>query len=142
MVSWKPRCVMPLKPACRPKPSRATLGPPAISIREHPQTRAFLLDLMREVVAVGRAPRACNSCGLGLMRPEAAAEEAEQLLEGGFKAVKLRLGYATLDEDVAVTRSVRRRLPDNVELMVDYNQALSLDDALVRGRALQGEGVA
>jgi 2-dehydropantoate 2-reductase len=24
-------------------------------IREHPQTRAFMLDLMREVVAVGRA---------------------------------------------------------------------------------------
>ena len=30
---------------------RTTIGP----IREHPQTRAFLLDLMREVVAVGRA---------------------------------------------------------------------------------------
>lgn len=30
---------------------RATLGP----IREHPRTRAFLLDLMKEVVAVGRA---------------------------------------------------------------------------------------
>ena len=30
---------------------RKTIGP----IREHPQTRAFLLDLMREVVAVGRA---------------------------------------------------------------------------------------
>ena len=30
---------------------RMTIGP----IREHPQTRAFLLDLMREVVAVGRA---------------------------------------------------------------------------------------
>lgn len=30
---------------------RATLGP----IRDNPQTRAFLLDLMREVVAVGRA---------------------------------------------------------------------------------------
>lgn len=30
---------------------RATIGP----IRENPQTRAFLLDLMREVVAVGRA---------------------------------------------------------------------------------------
>jgi len=36
---------------------------------------------------------------------------------------------------------VRRRLPDAVALMVDYNQALSADDALVRGRALQSEGV-
>jgi 2-dehydropantoate 2-reductase len=30
---------------------RTTIGP----IRENPQTRAFLLDVMREVVAVGRA---------------------------------------------------------------------------------------
>jgi mandelate racemase len=94
---------------------------------------------------LGAAPRpirAYNSCGLGLMAPPAAADEAERLLEGGFEGVKLRLGYATLDEDLAVTRAVRRRLPDDVALMVDYNQALSLDEALLRGRALQSEGVA
>ncbi|MBK0393840.1 mandelate racemase [Ramlibacter sp. CrO1] len=83
-----------------------------------------------------------NSCGLGLMAPEAAADEAEQLLEGGFRAVKLRLGYATLAEDLAVTRAVRMRLPDDVQLLVDYNQALSRREALLRGRALQDEGVA
>jgi len=93
---------------------------------------------------LGSAPRpirAYNSCGLGLMTLPAAADEAERLLDGGFEGVKLRLGYATLDEDLAVTRAVRRRLPDGVALMVDYNQALSVDDALVRGRALQSEGV-
>ena len=89
-----------------------------------------------------RPVRAYNSCGLGLMSPPAAADEAERLIEGGFKGVKLRLGHATLDEDLAVTRAVRRQLPADVELMVDYNQALSLDEALVRGRALQSEGVA
>jgi mandelate racemase len=93
---------------------------------------------------LGGAPRplrAYNSCGLGLMSPQAAADEAEQLLEGGFKAVKLRLGYPSMAEDLAVTRAVRARLPVEVELMVDYNQALSLDEALKRGRALQAEGV-
>ena len=94
---------------------------------------------------LGSAPRpirAYNSCGLGLMSAPAAADEAERLLDGGFEAVKLRLGYSTVDEDLAVTRAVRRRLPDPVQLMVDYNQALSVDDALARGRALQSEGVA
>lgn len=89
-----------------------------------------------------RAMRAYNSCGLGLMSPSAAADEAEALLEGGMQAVKLRLGYATLAEDLAVTRAVRSRLPDCVRLMVDYNQALSRAEALERGRALQSEGVA
>ena len=94
---------------------------------------------------LGGAPRpvrAYNSCGLGLMAPQAAADEAEALLEGGLQAVKLRLGYPTLAEDLAVTRAVRRRLPDTVQLMVDYNQALSRVEALERGRALQSEGVA
>jgi mandelate racemase len=94
---------------------------------------------------LGSAPRpmrAYNSCGLGLMSPAAAADEAERLLEGGFEAIKLRLGHSTLDEDLAVTRAVRRRLPDSVQVMVDYNQALSLEEALARGRALQSEGVA
>lgn len=95
-------------------------------------------------VLLGGAPRpvrAYNSCGLGLMAPQAAADEAEALLEGGMQAVKLRLGYATLAEDLAVTRAVRARLPETVALLVDYNQALSRVDALERGRALQAEGV-
>ena len=37
---------------------------------------------------------AYNSNGLGLMPPPALADEAEKLLAGGFRAVKLRLGYA------------------------------------------------
>jgi mandelate racemase len=93
---------------------------------------------------LGAAPRllpAYNSCGLGLMTPAAAADEAEQLLEGGFRGVKLRLGYPTLAEDLAVTRAVRRRLADSISVMVDYNQALTVAEAMTRGRALANEGV-
>jgi mandelate racemase len=88
-----------------------------------------------------RAVRAYNSRGLGLIGASAAADEAECLLEGGFQAVKLRLGYPTLTEDLAVARAVRQRLPDAVELMVDYNQALSVSEAVPRGRALESEGI-
>ena len=94
---------------------------------------------------LGAAPRpipAYNSCGLGLMAPEAVADEAEKLLAGGFTAVKLRLGYPTLADDLAATRAVRRRVPDSVSIMVDYNQALTVAQALERGRALAAEGIA
>ncbi len=85
--------------------------------------------------------RAYNSCGLGLMTPGEAAAEAEKLLAGGFSAVKLRLGYPTLQGDLAAVRAVRARIGDGIALMVDYNQALSVPEALERGRALDDEGI-
>jgi mandelate racemase len=84
---------------------------------------------------------AYNSCGLGLMKPAAVADEAEKLLAGGFKALKLRLGYPTLEADLAAVHAVRARVPRDIHVMVDYNQALSVDEAIRRGRALDGEGV-
>jgi mandelate racemase len=89
-----------------------------------------------------KAIPAYNSNGLGLMAPEKLADEAEKLLEGGFGAVKLRLGYATPAEDLAAMRAVRKRLPDHVSIMTDYNQALTVEEALERGRALEREGLA
>lgn len=85
---------------------------------------------------------AYNSNGLGLMPAEKLADEAEELLEGGFRAVKLRLGYDTLAADLAAVRAARKRLPDDVAIMTDYNQALTVEEALERGRALDGEGLA
>ena len=93
---------------------------------------------------LGAEPRpipAYNSNGLGLMAPDAAADEAEALLEGGFQAVKLRLGRADFDHDLATVRAVRHRLPERVRLMVDFNQALSFADAMRYCRHLDGEGV-
>jgi mandelate racemase len=103
--------------------------------------RAAGKPLAEMLGAKARPIRAYNSNGLGLMALDALAREAEELLEGGFGAIKLRLGYATLAEDLAAVRAVRARLPRGVELMVDYNQALSVDEALARGRALDGEGI-
>jgi mandelate racemase len=96
------------------------------------------------VTLLGGTPRpirAYNSCGLGLMKPDEVADEAEKLLAGGFGAVKLRLGYPTLREDLAAVRAVRARIGDDVGLMVDYNQVLGPAEALERGRALDDEDI-
>ena len=93
---------------------------------------------------IGSSPKripAYNSCGLGLMAPREVADEAEKLLARGFRAVKLRLGYPTLAEDLAALHAVKKRLGSEIAVMVDYNHALSLAQALERGRALDQEGI-
>lgn len=84
---------------------------------------------------------AYNSCGLGLIGPLKAAKEAEHLVEGGFRAIKVRLGYPDLDADLEVLRAVRQAVGPSVHLMVDFNQGLTVADALVRAHALDDEGV-
>jgi len=94
---------------------------------------------------LGSSPRripAYNSCGLGLMAPEAVADEAVRLTERGFKAVKLRLGYPTLKDDLSALKAVREHLGAGIEVMVDYNQALAIEDAIERAHALAAEGAA
>ena len=93
---------------------------------------------------LGAAPKpipAYNSCGLGLMPAPALADEAEKLLAGGFRAVKLRLGYATLKEDLAALAAVRARVGNDIKIMVDYNQALTVAEAITRGHALDQHDV-
>src|SRR5262249_62352195 len=93
---------------------------------------------------IGSEPKripAYNSCGLGLMAPQRVADEAEKLLAGGFRAVKLRLGYPTLADDLAALRAVRKGLGSEVAVMGDYNQTLSPAQALERGGALDREGI-
>ena len=84
---------------------------------------------------------AYNSNGLGLIGADRAPAEAQALVAAGFRAIKLRLGYADARDDLAVVRAVRRAVGDEVELMSDYNQALSVAEALVRTEALAGEGL-
>jgi mandelate racemase len=97
-----------------------------------------------------RSVRAYNSNGLSIRESGsgsrdsfALADEAEELLEeGGFNAVKLRLGYPDAAEDVAALKAVRTRVPEGTVVMADYNQALTVAEALQRGRALDEQGLA
>jgi mandelate racemase len=86
---------------------------------------------------------AYNSNGLGLIPPAAAGDEALELLaEGGFTALKVRVGRAFAADDLAAVRGVRAAVGGEVTLVADYNQGLDLAQALERCRALDGEGLA
>ena len=89
-----------------------------------------------------RPVRAYNSCGLWIKDPALLADEAQQLLaEGGFGAVKLRIGRDDFKQDLAAVRNVRKRIGDDVPLMTDFNQRLTVNEAIRRGRALDDEGL-
>ena len=103
--------------------------------------RAQGLPLVRLLGSEPRPIRAYNSCGLGLIGPERAATEAQQLAAPGFSAIKVRLGYADGAADRTVVRAVRAAVGDAVTLMSDYNQGLSVAEALRRADGLADEGL-
>lgn len=88
-----------------------------------------------------RPIRTYNSNGLGLVSPEAAADEALELVGEGFSAIKMRLGRADARDDLAAVRAVRRVVAADVKIMADFNQALSPASARERCGALDGEGL-
>lgn len=84
--------------------------------------------------------RAYNSNGLWLTPiDELAAEAAALVAEGGFTGLKLRLGREKLADDLAAIAAVREGAGPTVKLMCDFNQGLSLGDALVRCHALDDQ---
>ena len=89
-----------------------------------------------------RPIRAYNSCGLWIQSVAGIADEAEALVaEGDFSAVKLRLGRDDPAEDLAAVRAVRSRLGDRTAVMSDFNQKLTWNEAILRGRLLDDEGL-
>jgi L-alanine-DL-glutamate epimerase-like enolase superfamily enzyme len=63
-----------------------------------------------------------------------------QAVAQGFRAVKIKVGYPTLAEDIHRIEVVRRAVGDDVKLMVDANQSLTTYEAIRRGRAFQDMG--
>ena len=105
------------------------------------QTCALPISLVKLLGGEPRAIPAYNSCGLGIIGAARAATEAQELVEPGFKATKVRLGYPDAQTDVEVIRAVRRAVGDEILLMTDYNQSLSVAEAVMRAHALDDEGV-
>jgi len=60
-----------------------------------------------------------------LSTPEERARMAVELKSQGWKAVKLRAHYATLREDMRLVEAVRKAVGDDMDIMVDANQAQS-----------------
>jgi L-alanine-DL-glutamate epimerase-like enolase superfamily enzyme len=55
--------------------------------------------------------------------PEERARMAVQLADDGWKAIKLRLRFPTMKEDIAVVEAVRKAIGNRMEILTDANQA-------------------
>lgn len=87
-----------------------------------------------------RPIRAYNS--LGMVSVNNAEEVAARAFTSGFKAAKFKIGWATFAEDLAAVRAFRKAAPAGVSIMVDFNQSLTVAEAIRRSRGLDGEGLA
>jgi mandelate racemase len=91
------------------------------------------------VTLLGATPKPIPAyASLRSMRPAAAAAETEELLARGFRALKVKVAGGTELETIRAVRSVAG---DDVDLMVDYNQSLSVQEAIERVRVLDDEGL-
>jgi len=88
------------------------------------------------------AVKSYNSNGLWLKVSAAVAAEALELRdEGGFSALKLRLGRNDPRDDLATLDKVRNTVGDAMHLMVDFNQGLNLAEAIDRCHMIDSHGL-
>ena len=101
--------------------------------------QAQKLPLARLLGAAPRPVQAYNSNGLGILAIKDLEREAVALVEEGFRAVKLRLGRADARDDLQALKAVKKQIHETT-LMVDFNQALTVAEAVRRGRMIDAEG--
>jgi L-alanine-DL-glutamate epimerase-like enolase superfamily enzyme len=100
----------------------------------------------------GRADRLPAYASSGVLRDGAeTADVAEQLIERGFRAMKIRFHRGDWRDDIAILAAVRKRVGARLELMVDCNQGWRMPwdtaapwtfrDALNVARELENLGI-
>jgi mandelate racemase len=91
---------------------------------------------------LGATPRPIPAYGgVGYDGVAGSAHAAEAWAKRGFRGVKAKIGYPSVEEDIAVARAMREAVGPGVALMVDYNQSLGVTEAIERARRLDDAGI-
>jgi len=72
----------------------------------------------------------------GLVDPAGDRAAIELSVASGFSGIKIKIGGGDLERDRAAVAGVRDIVGDEIRLMVDYNQSLSVPEAIRRIRGL------
>lgn len=92
--------------------------------------RAAGMPLYRLLGGSGAPVLAYASGGSLALQPGDLAEEVASAVERGFRAVKLKIGLACLEEDVARVQRVRETVGPGVKVIADANQRWTPKQAL------------
>jgi mandelate racemase len=77
----------------------------------------------------------------GAIDLKADAEVLSASVASGFRAIKIKIGDGDLTRDIAIVRAVREIIGPEIRLMVDFNQALDVPEAIRRIRHLTEFGL-
>ena len=92
--------------------------------------------------ALGGSPKPVKVYGgIGYDGPLESAKVAEHWARLGFSGVKAKIGYETVEQDLAVIKAIRSAVGDGMAVMVDYNQSLLPCEAIERIRLLDELGL-
>lgn len=100
--------------------------------------RAAKLPLARLLGGSLKPVPAYHSCGMGGV--EGAVYDANESKSLGFSAIKFKIGYGDVADDIAAIRAAKKAAP-NLAILVDYNQSLDVPQAIARCAALADEGL-
>jgi L-alanine-DL-glutamate epimerase-like enolase superfamily enzyme len=82
--------------------------------------------------------KAYHSGGLWVsMSVDELLAQAQDFLDQGFRAMKMRLGRPSVEEDAERATAIREVIGPDIELMADANQGFSVSRAIREGRALE-----
>jgi mandelate racemase len=82
-----------------------------------------------------------ESSGLSIGSFGRVLDQAETFTSNGNSRMKVRLGYETVEEEVTLLSRMKDELGNNIELMVDYNQGLTVYQAFERCKELDDLGL-
>ena len=96
-----------------------------------------------EAVVFGDSPAAPSVPLNGLLMGDDVAmlTRAEILIHQGYRAVKLKLGQRTLDDDIALTYRVHARIAGKATLRLDANRSWTYEQAIAFGKAVDPVGI-
>jgi mandelate racemase len=101
--------------------------------------RAHEVSLVRLLGVVEKPIPAYGAVGYD--GPAESARVAGDWARRGFRGVKVKIGYPSVQEDLETIRAIRSAVGAEVAIMVDYNQSLTPADGIERLRALEGKGL-